>query len=273
MNSIVLNMPDSEYRKAPGLSQSALKEFAISPARYKASLLEKREVTPAMAMGILVDELLFTPDEPSRIAIRPEGLDMRTKDGKAWKAANAHLEADVTREQSIEANWMVRSIRYHAMAGKAFACGKAQVSCFREYTAANGRTIQLKGRLDFVNDGNAIVDLKTCEDARPWQFAKHAEAYGYFTQAAFYADFLWNPLCEALGTPSEQKSQSVIVAVEKRAPFDVMVYSVSEATRSNYGIQIRAMLDRYAECEASGQWPGYPTEIQELEPPKWASGI
>lgn len=261
---VIYTLPDQDYRTTPGVSASALKAFRRSPAHYIASL-EPREKTPALSFGIYFHERLLTPAAPSRVAVRPAGIDGRTKEGKAWLAAHEG-EDTITHDQSVDANKMVEAARAHPVAGLAFAAGHAEVSCFTE---RGGQA--LKARMDFVNVGDSIVDAKTVQDARRHAFQKQAEEYGWFLQAAFYCDFIWNPIMDALGTPSEKKSNFVLVAVEKEPPFAVSVYRVSEETRRQYWPAIETMLESFARCQKANHWPAYPEAIEELTPPKWAN--
>jgi len=126
-----------------------------------------------------------------------------------------------------------------------------------------------KGRLDKVvrsdNGGcDLIVDLKTTADASPWGFGRSAAKYDYHTRAAWYAD--------GYSEATRRHARFVLVAVETKPPFDVVVYSVPphvmEAGRAVY----RRLLDRWRQCSGDDYWPGIADDELELELPRWALG-
>ncbi len=270
MNAIIFDQPDEDYRKAEGFNASGIKKFVRSAAHFKASKDEPQESTPALAKGILFHHMLLTPDAPLRVAIKPDDYDGRTAAGKAWLAKHAGMPI-VTADDRAACDRMVFSIRNHRNAAAAFGQGKPEVSVFADWkNPFNGEVTQLKGRLDFVNDGNAIVDAKTCEDARPAAFASAAVDFGYFLQSCFYRDFLWNPACDAMGKPEWKKTDFVFVAVEKTPPYAVKCYCIAQGTYELYRPKIEEEIIKYGLAKASGFYPAYPEEVALLSPPEWA---
>ena len=105
----------------------------------------------------------------------PEGLSLRTKAGQEWKEQHkdkAVIEAVVFKQiqESVD------SVRSHPTASQALAVGRSEVSVFREF--AYGGKVLRKARLDFVNAGDCIVDLKTTKDARAESFSKDVFNFG-----------------------------------------------------------------------------------------------
>ena len=62
----------------------------------------------------------------------------------------------------------------------------------------------------------------------------------------------------------------VLVAVEKTAPHLVTAANVSEAAQQVGLEEIKDALGTYASCTKSGLWPGYVSEIIDLDLPEWA---
>ena len=62
----------------------------------------------------------------------------------------------------------------------------------------------------------------------------------------------------------------VLVAVEKAAPHLVTAANVSEAAQQVGLEEIKDALGTYATCAESGLWPGYASEIIDLDLPEWA---
>ena len=270
MNAIIYDMPDEEYRAAEGFNASGLKKTIRSLAHWKADQDEKPEPTKALIFGIVFHHHLLTPEDPMRVTVKPDGLSLATKEGKAWKASLPDGAMIITQDEEDAIFRMVEKIKQHPNARAAFGEGKAEVSVFHEYKhPLTGEVIQLKGRMDFVNDGGTIVDAKTCEDARPASFAQAAVEFGYFWQAAFYLNFLWNPVCDILGTPELKKHSFVFVAVEKTPPYAVKPYCVVPGAIDLYTPRIEEEIAKYAIAKRTGYYPAYPQDVALLAPPEW----
>jgi len=121
-----------------------------------------------------------------------------------------------------------------------------------------------KARIDYVHPGGtALVDLKTTRDASKDAFQRDVWNHGYFRQLAFYR----YALTRLSGCDD---ARAYIVAVEKKAPFAIAVYELTETTLKAGWRQLEDLLATYAECERTGQWPAYSDEAQEMELPHWA---
>ncbi len=87
----------TDYHSRPELSSSQLAQFLSNPILFHhVHTLEdwpKDEPTAAMAFGTLVHTMIELGG-PDRLDIvrRPAGIDLRTKEGKAWRDANAGRE-------------------------------------------------------------------------------------------------------------------------------------------------------------------------------------
>ena len=72
------------YDACQALNFSGAKELLKSPAHYQAYLNQPREETKALKVGKYVHALVLEPEVAiSNFAVLPEGIDRRTKDGKA----------------------------------------------------------------------------------------------------------------------------------------------------------------------------------------------
>jgi hypothetical protein len=76
-------------------------------------------------------------------------------------------------------------------------------------------------------------------------------AFGYHTQAATYMDGV-----RALGIDSAPAFLDVFQ--EKAPPFLVRIFEPDALALQIARDLNRAALQKYAECDAAGQWPGYP---------------
>jgi len=122
-----------------------------------------------------------------------------------------------------------------------------------------------KSRIDCLTtfDGfTVIADLKTCADASPYGFAKSVANYGYHRQNAFYID--------GLNALAPRDRMFYFLAVEKSPPYCSAVYRLDYESVEKGRREYRDAITRWKEATETGVWPGYPTEIQTLELPRWA---
>ncbi|HET7624385.1 MAG TPA: PD-(D/E)XK nuclease-like domain-containing protein [Verrucomicrobiae bacterium] len=257
------NLPARQYHAAPGVSNSMLKRLARSPAHLQTYLEQPPEQTPAMLFGQIVHQLLLEPDKPWFWAVRPPGLDGRSKEGKEWKARVGEKPV-LEHAQWINVEGAVHSVRSHPTAMLALGSGKSEVSVFRKFTL--GHSVLRKARIDFINDGNALVDIKTTDDARPDAFARTLFNLRYHVQAAYYLD-IWN---DSLSPGETPKESFVFIAVEKEPPYAIGVYDLSRAAINAGRQEYIRLLQLYMECEAQGEWPAYNPDVREINLPAWA---
>lgn len=260
---IFCDLPAEQYHAAPGVSNTMLKHLFRSPAHLKVYQESPPEQTAALLFGSVVHQLLLEPEKPWTWAVRPMGLDGRSKEGKEWKAKVGNKPV-LDHSEWLNAEGVVTSVRRHPTARLALVSGKSEVSVFRNFTL--GGTVLRRARIDFVNDGNALVDIKTTEDARPEAFSRAIFNLRYYVQAAYYLD-IWN---DSLPAGEKPKESFVFIAVEKTAPYAVAVYDLArEAINAGRAEYIR-LLQLYIECERHGEWPAYNSDVQELNLPGWA---
>ena len=117
-------------------------------------------------------------------------------------------------------------------------------------------------RPDFWREDDIVVDVKTTDDASPEGFAKSIANWRYDVQDPFYRDGI-------KAATGRDVRGFVFLAVEKKAPHAVGVYVLDPESIALGRAQYRADLNRYAECNAADQWPGYGDKIQTISLPAW----
>lgn len=248
------------------ISWSRLKHYDRSPAHFLEAWLNPPEPTPAMTLGSALHCLVLEPGKfEARYVAAPEGIDRRTKDGKAaWAEfeAGANGKTILTAEQMRQVQGMAQAIAV-SVAGKALAaCPNREQTI--EWTDLV-TDLPCKGVLDAWGD-RWIIDIKTVDDASARAFARTVANYQYHGQGAFYLDGL-----SIAHPPTGGPRYFLLVAVEKSPPHGVRVYMCS-ADMIVTGRQLYLkLLGRHAECVAAGEWPGYPDEVESLELPAWAA--
>lgn len=285
---VFYDLADADYRKAPGISNSMLKHIALdgeepgSPAHFLQSFHDPQTDSDALFMGRMVHSRILTPDEPLPGVVEiPEtypapancsavkAKKCQPGDPLPWHgAANyckdwlAAQEAagirPMSKTQIEDMSGIVNAVVRHPICEVAFAEGKPEVSLFKRYHRENGMILR-KARLDWVPPGPALVDIKSCLDARKVEFDRVIWSRRYYVQAAYYLD-LWNEL-----NPDDQKTNFVFVAVEKFAPYNIQVHDLDPRDIDDGRREYQRNLALVMECKRTGLWPGYPTEIQTIK--------
>jgi hypothetical protein len=261
-------MTRAEYEAIDAVHFSTLKEFARSPAHYKAALQSPKEATDAMEIGTAYHLLAL---EPERVSERIAVWRGETRKGPEWNdfcderlGRTFKLVADAVRgfaaagkvllsaEDFETAKAMAASVRASPQAKPYLATGMAEVTLQWEEQG-----IKCKGRADFV--GSALVDLKSTRSAAMEPFGKQMWDARVHAQLAFYRSGLGKPL------------PCVLIATENVFPYVTQVYRLTEAQLEQGRGEYSAWLATLKQCEATKHYPGYwPTET-ELVFPKWTN--
>lgn len=258
MKTEVLTMVETAYRAAEGISKSDLDWIAPprTPAHYRAKRdgLVESEQTPAMRLGSLVHRVILEPDSAA-FAVKPEGMNFATKEGKEWKASQTL--PIITSEEAAMISGMKDAVHTHPMAKRVLHNAKTEQCLFA--TDSNGQL--RKGRLDALVAGSIVPDLKTSVSADPGEFERSIGKFRYHVQAAYYVD-----LCNLVGL---EKSDFVFIVVEKQPPYAVAVYTLDQDAIELGRLEYRRDLAAVRECESKGIWPGFTEEITRIGLPAW----
>jgi hypothetical protein len=252
------DIPELEYHALPGLSSTGVKAMLDSPARYQYSRTHRVEKT-AFDLGHAVHGLVLGT-----------GLDLVRIDAEEWRTNAVKEQVAKVRaaggvplkpSQYDTAKAMADKVREHPDAGRLFTGGHAEVSILW-YDLDTG--VHCRGRLDYLHEqAGVVVDLKTARSANPAEFARTAANLGYDVQAAHYLD----GLAQAGGVAF----RFLHVLVETEAPHLVSVVELDVDYLAIGRDRTRAAIDLYARCIDRDEWPGYPTGITRLAPPRWHS--
>lgn len=241
----------ADYEQIDAVNWSTLRLILRSPLHYRHGLTVPRKDTPAMAFGRAAHCCVLEADEwARRYVVRPEGIDRRTKDGKAaWEAflVEAGGREVIDAEDHARCLAIRESVLAHEDARALFVGEGASEQAIVWTDPRTG--IVCKGRVDRLSDTPpALVDLKTTIDADAEKVGRKAYDLGYVAQLAWYVD----GYREASGA----ELAPVIVAVEQQAPHDVSVLEFDAEDLAVGRATYRQALDLLAACRASGEWPG-----------------
>ncbi|OCI31073.1 PD-(D/E)XK nuclease-like domain-containing protein [Oerskovia enterophila] len=252
------DVPELEYHALPGLSSTGVKAMLDSPARYQHSRRHRVEKTAfdlghavhGMVLGTGLDLVRIDAEEWRTNAVKEEVAAIRAAGGVPLKPS-----------QYDTATAMAEKVKAHPDAGRLFAGGRTEVSVLWDDVESG---VRCRGRLDYLHEAaGVVVDLKTARSADPREFARTAANLGYDVQAAHYLD----GLTQAGGTAT----RFLHVLVETEAPHLVSVVELDVDYLAIGRAKTRAAIDLYARCLERGEWPGYPTGITRIAPPRWHS--
>jgi len=273
-DAALVALTNEQHHAHPAVGASGLKELARSPAHYWSKYRDKNrqpsKPSAAMAFGTAYHAMLFEPGKFfDRYAEMPEGLDRRTKEGKALCAdIEASGKQPITSSDLNALETMVDRVNAHPVARHLLRTEGAGTEQSMFWIDRETR-LGCKIRPDwYVEPGSAypngaIIDLKTTSDARPEAFGRSVWNYGYWLQAAWYIDGFRN-VFETSGDPVY-----LWLAQEGDAPYAAAMYAPAPDLIDYGRREYRRLLDVLARCETSGEWPAYPTEISRLEMPAW----
>jgi hypothetical protein len=251
-----------ETVKSKAVSKSLICNFIKDPGAWKVT--SRKEPTPSMGFGSLVDTLLLEESEfESRYVISPFA-DYRKKEAQEWKAEMALRGSQiVTESQLADAHDACEAVRNHHCAASLLDGARSQVA-FR-YNTKHG--MASKGLIDIVpTDETVLVDLKTCapsalEDLRSLQ--KHIYKFQYHIQAGSYLDG-WNI------ASGEERTKFKFIFVTNAAPYLVAVIELPFAAILLGAEQYRSGVAQFADCLERNKWPSRWDDIVELDLPAWA---
>lgn len=266
MDSMVFDMPMSDYRAAAGVSATTLKNMQRSPAYAK---LSPSKDSAAKAWGSAVHTAVL---EPAMLKVRygldPEHPDggypagwRNTKDYKAQREEHLKMrEGLLTREEWDDLGRIVESVSNHEIGAQLY-----EIEGFREVSifAPDPETrLTRKIRPDWlIPSAHMIVDVKTCRDHRPGPFARACKQYGYHMSAAYYLDTANDVL---------PVDHFVLLAINAEAPFEVAAYTLDRDSIEQGRKEYREALAKYAACKRADDWPGGSSRIEEIRLPDWS---
>lgn len=262
-------LPDATYRKSPGVSQSMLKPLAISPAHFAEAIKNPVESTAALAFGRIGHHKLFTPSATPFWAVRPDGLALRSPEGKRWQKKH-YGKTWVDFDTATDINNAVFALKKNTEFKKAFNTMICELSCFKFYKHGKRKVLR-KGRIDLVPPGKSLCDVKFVYDAREHAFVNLGFDLKWYMQAAYYLD-LYNEIF-----PDDFREHFVFFAVEKTAPYPVQVYPLDQLAITTGRTLYKRLLNLYMECKATNKWPvwaegsPYSKGPKTVGLPKWAN--
>lgn len=228
------------------------------------------------AFGSMLDCLLLTPTQwPKRFAVIPS--DAPKKPTKAQINAKkpspesvaaiewwddflaANPGEIVSQESNAAVHSAINRIREDKMIVDLLDSSLHAVMITAEWAdPVTNIVIPLKALLDIVPPhdhpvfSNSVWDLKSTQNASPWNFSRDAQKYGYALQGAFYLD-LWN------AATGEIRSDFGHVVIENYHPYEFRTPPplLSQRFLGHGRLLYNRALSIYCKALESGEWPSY----------------
>ena len=268
------------YHANDAVSHSKLELFRRRPISYYrhfiARTVARPEATEAFRIGSAAHCAVLEPDQFwQRYALRPDGIDRRTKDGKAafaeFESANVG-KVVIAKDELGDVREMAAAVAHHPLASQLLAAGKSELT----WRVSPAGSLALQCRTDWFNPAGCelsggrpyVADLKTVESLDSDAFRNFERAcfsFGYHRQAGFYLPLI----TEILGGPV---FDFFFIAVEKAEPYGVAVYRLSDAAIARGQDETITDLVRLQSCLASNVWPNLDPALREIGLPKWYGG-
>lgn len=265
----------ADYHANPAISHSKLETFRRRPAlyhkKYIAKMIEREEPSTAFRVGSAAHCSVLEPTEwAKRYAVKPEGIDRRTKDGKQQWAQFEELHAGKTIIDQDEAATVLKmrdAVFENKLGAQLLARGVP------EATWRTGGSMPLQCRSDWFNsdgceltEGRAYVaDLKTVESLDDETFSNFERAvfrFGYHRQAGFYL-----PLITELW--SKPVFDFFFIVVEKCEPFGVAVFKLTDDAVALGQDETVADLRDLKRCLDHDTWPNIDPVVRKIGVPGW----
>lgn len=266
-------IPMSQYHASSALSNSKLSVFAeFGPEHFHRQFIARNledKDSRALLLGAAFDTLVFDGEAEfaKQYAIKPEGMNFSTKEGKEWRAAQELNLLDVVTHDEFEMfAEMHAAVLDHEIAAALLEKGEAQVSVRRELPDLG---VEIQARPDWLSilpcDGLTekayIVDLKTTADLA--SFDRNCIGYGYHRQISLAQWLLAREgiVCEAF-----------LLVVEKKVAPRVRVKRIPEEVLSLGWGSVKADVERIAKHVTSGEWRDRQSAIEDIIVPQWQMG-
>lgn len=189
--AILTNLTDKEYFAMEAINASSLKEFINDPIEYENRYVKKClqfKKSDALDFGSAVHCRILEPFEfDKRVTVKPDDIDLRTKDGKQWKA-DSEGKIIISNDDLR----LIDELKRRALDVMPFSWLIEPQSKEIALTLEHKPDVWLKSKVDLLiemDDKVINCDLKTTNDLDDRSLLSTIKKYRYDVQVAFY-DYL-----------------------------------------------------------------------------------
>lgn len=223
---------------------SELKQFARSPAHYKARCERTFEPTRAMRIGTIVHHLVLG-GAPRRKLVRFDGDARRGKEWTIFLEANPGCEI-VTAPEWEEAEPIAAAVKNDPQFIEIIRDG-ALFEVPVEWE--DGGLPCATGGIDIVTP-TLIADLKMTSNTEPVRWQRHASSMLYHAQLAWYDT-------AARAKLDVQPKRWLVIGCEVEEPYAMTILDLDAAGVEQGKKSIGLWLEHLRRCEDNDVWPAY----------------
>lgn len=258
----IFDMDDATYLADPvpegSLSASGAKLLVECPAKFQHRREAGEQNTDYFDFGRAAHAMLL--GKGAEIAV----LDFADRRSKAFKEAETEARAagmtPLLRSAYEQATSLVNAVRNHPAARALLDMDGPTEQAFIWHDLC-WRRAKIDKRVE-QNGRPIIVDFKTAQDASPDGFMRSSASYAYFQQDCFYRD----GARALLGHPDPA---FVFIVTEKEPPHVTAVYEITASYRAIGDHLNEIAAARFMHGQATGEWPGYSNDIEQISAPRW----
>lgn len=272
------DMSFAEYLTVDAFSSSAMKKLDISPWHYKNQ--PARSETAAMRGGTLAHCAALEPDAlatryvtaPDDAPRKPTRAQQSAKNPSPssvaamawWEDFEAASEGKIvtTRGSMGLAQMQVDALRREPEIAARLSGGQPEVSIFWVDRATK---VRCKARLDYLAlalKSAVVTDIKSTADESPRGFGRSLTKLGYHRQQAHYE--------AAVEAVLQMPTNFCFAAVTSSAPPLAVLYRLDDISMRQAHADRGRLLNLYASCNESGEWPAYGTGPHTISIDSWA---
>ena len=221
------------------------------------------EPTASMALGTAAHAYILEGADVfhDRFAVKPEGLNFSTREGRAWRDAQED-KSIISFDQHMTILAMRDALMAQPDARRLLeAGGRAEVTMVAR-DEETGLTLLCRPDLYIARAGLA-VNLKTTANPAPNAWRRTCANLRYDL-----GDAMFRLVAGLLGV---QRPSHAFMVVGSQAPHLGYVAALSAEAASAADQQLRQILRRFAKSVADNDWPGYTAGVLEIGLPQWAA--
>jgi hypothetical protein len=231
----------------------------------------RREASASMTDGTLIHALLLGQGE-ERIAVL-DVPDFRTNAAKDARDKALAEGKCVVKKSDYDAALVVVDVLRERIAAQGIKLDGSSEEKIEWTQQTDEGAILCRGMLDHLklqqgrNPRATIYDVKTCRSAALPAVQRHLLDYGCDIQEAAYRAGISKVVPEVTG-----RVEFVFLFCEIELPCDVTPVTLDGRFRHMGEAKWDRACWMWAHCLSSGKWPGYVSQITQVEPPPWALG-
>lgn len=255
-----------QYDRIDAVRHSVLRHFNRTAAHARQAIVHPAEQTEAQALGHAAHVAILEADRFEAEYVAAPRFDKRTTKGKeGWAAFVAdHAGFAVIPEDEFDLCLRMREAVWAHPTAAELLKGKGYNEASAVWVDPE-TSVLCKSRIDRLTtlaSWPVIVDLKSTRNASRTAFGKDVHTFHYHQQSAMYLS--------GLNEVAPHPRKFMFIAVEKDPPYCTAVYELEDDAIDLGRDEFRSHLRMYADCLATGQWPGYGNGADYVSLPPWA---